>query len=272
MPKPSLAKKLQGSLIGFAIGDAMGATTEFCDKMQIQQLYGVVDDVLGGGWLQLKPGEVTDDTQMMLCVCRALRKEQSAVFQFKRLCANNFVRWYESKPKDVGGACARGISYYKEHGEYIPVTKSALGNGALMRAVPCALMGLENFNVQQGMITHNNEMQSKAIEAFSKLLNACLDGTYRVKRRPALMEPSGHVQNTFNNAIHWGSQRDFETAVKGAVNDGGDADTIAAITGAIAGARFGIDAIPKRWLEKLDYDVFVELKKFARFVENYLQV
>ena len=43
MPKPSLAKKLQGSLIGFAIGDAMGATTEFCDKMQIQQLYGVVD-------------------------------------------------------------------------------------------------------------------------------------------------------------------------------------------------------------------------------------
>ena len=30
MPKPSLAKKLQGSLIGFAIGDAMGATTEFC--------------------------------------------------------------------------------------------------------------------------------------------------------------------------------------------------------------------------------------------------
>lgn len=271
MAKPSLSKRLQGSLIGFAIGDAMGATTEFATKMDIQQLYGVVDDILGGGWLQLKPGDVTDDTQMMLCVCRALQKEQSAVFQFKRICVNNFVAWMDSKPKDIGGACARGISYYKEHGEYIPVTQSALGNGALMRAVPCALMGLNHFNVQQGVITHNNEIQSKAIEAFSKALNSCLDGTYRVGRRPALMEPSGHVQNTLNNAFHWCSHKDFETAVKGAVNDGGDADTIAAITGALAGARFGIDAIPKRWLEKLDYDAFVELKKFARFVEKYLQ-
>lgn len=41
--------KILGSLIGFAIGDAMGATTEFMSKEQIQNQYGKVDHIMGGG-------------------------------------------------------------------------------------------------------------------------------------------------------------------------------------------------------------------------------
>ena len=44
----------------------------------------------------------------------------------------------------------------------------------------------------------------------------------------------------------------FEEAVVYAVNLGGDADTIGAMTGAIAGGYHGINAIPKRWLQVLD--------------------
>jgi ADP-ribosyl-[dinitrogen reductase] hydrolase len=36
------------------------------------------------------------------------------------------------------------------------------------------------------------------------------------------------------------------------VNQGGDADTTGAIAGMIAGAFYGLDAIPPRWLKKLD--------------------
>lgn len=43
----------------------------------------------------------------------------------------------------------------------------------------------------------------------------------------------------------------FEAAVVRAVNLGGDADTNAAVAGALAGARFGASAIPQRWLEPL---------------------
>ena len=43
----------------------------------------------------------------------------------------------------------------------------------------------------------------------------------------------------------------FEEAVVFAANLGGDADTNAAVAGALAGARFGADAIPQRWLEPL---------------------
>ena len=45
---------------------------------------------------------------------------------------------------------------------------------------------------------------------------------------------------------------DFEQAVTEAVNLGGDADTVGAITGALSGARWGMSAIPERWLEGLE--------------------
>lgn len=51
---------------------------------------------------------------------------------------------------------------------------------------------------------------------------------------------------------HWDS---FEEAVVYAVSLGGDTDTIAAMTGAIAGAFHGIDKIPQRWLEELENGV-----------------
>ena len=45
---------------------------------------------------------------------------------------------------------------------------------------------------------------------------------------------------------------DFEGGLAWAVNLGGDADTNGAVTGALLGARFGMSAIPPRWLEALE--------------------
>ena len=38
-----------------------------------------------------------------------------------------------------------------------------------------------------------------------------------------------------------------------AVNRGGDTDTVGAVTGALAGARFGSDSLPDRWLDTVEY-------------------
>jgi phage tail tape-measure protein len=46
--------------------------------------------------------------------------------------------------------------------------------------------------------------------------------------------------------------RDFEEAVSVAVRCGGDTDTVGAMAGAIAGARFGASAIPSRWVAALE--------------------
>lgn len=50
----------------------------------------------------------------------------------------------------------------------------------------------------------------------------------------------------------------FEEAVVEAASLGGDADTIASMTGAISGARLGIEAIPEEWVEKLENRAYIE--------------
>ena len=98
--------KVLGSLLGFAIGDAMGATTEFMSQGEIHRKYGEVKDIIGGGWMNLKAGEVTDDTQMMTIVAKARMKN---VELFTKSCCSGFVDWLSKGPKDVGGACRAAI-------------------------------------------------------------------------------------------------------------------------------------------------------------------
>jgi poly(ADP-ribose) glycohydrolase ARH3 len=54
------------------------------------------------------------------------------------------------------------------------------------------------------------------------------------------------------------SHRDFKSAVIYAVSLGGDADTIGAMTGAIAGACYGIEGIPSQWRETVENREYIE--------------
>ncbi|NGY80838.1 hypothetical protein F6Y03_00540 [Bacillus megaterium] len=64
--------RIKGGLFGLAIGDALGATTEFMSAEEIRGTYGKVTDIIGGGWLDLPPGEVTDDTAMTIAVAKRI--------------------------------------------------------------------------------------------------------------------------------------------------------------------------------------------------------
>jgi ADP-ribosylglycohydrolase len=55
----------------------------------------------------------------------------------------------------------------------------------------------------------------------------------------------------------------FEEAVAEVINLGGDADTAGAILGALAGAHYGVDAIPKRWLDGLQNREGIEIRALA---------
>ncbi|MEJ7651932.1 MAG: ADP-ribosylglycohydrolase family protein [Chloroflexia bacterium] len=62
-----------------------------------------------------------------------------------------------------------------------------------------------------------------------------------------------HVLDTLESAL-WAFENtdSLEEALVAAVNRGGDADTRGAVVGALAGARYGEDAIPERWLDLLE--------------------
>ncbi len=265
---------IAGAIYGFAIGDAMGATTEFMSEEQIKRNFGKVADIIGGGWLNLKPGEVTDDTQMTMCVMNALMRTADNPLGFMIECRKEFIKWYKSGPKDVGGQCSRAINYMMTGEVRARPNNQALGNGSLMRAMPCALINNDILNELQGRMTHNNQKCSQIIQNYSRLIQDYLKGIYSnisTCTIRGLLEPSGYIINTFNNSVYWSCQKSFEEAILGAVNHGGDADTIAAITGSLAGAKFGYSAIPRRWINRLNPEVKEFLENFKNFVFTYVQ-
>lgn len=269
-------ERVLGSLIGYAIGDAMGATTEFMAVPEIREKYGVVSEIMGGGWLNLKPGQVTDDTQMSLVVYRAMRDTEGHPERTLTEICRGFRAWADSNPPDIGGACRRAIYGTKslDPKQWVLANKRRqrdtcyqdLGNGGLMRClVPCLKDDLELALVQSDL-THSNELCQTYIFPYYDLIQSALEGV-KPRRYAWKTPPSGHVKNTFQNCEWWFITSDsFEGAILGAVNDGGDSDTIAALTGGLAGAFYGVNAIPKRWIEALDKEVLAELEECADWI------
>lgn len=314
MDKNILRDRIRGALYAHAIGDAMGATTEFMTADEIKIKYGRVDDLIGGGWLDLNVGETTDDTAMTIGVIDALMSGFKSADEFKKACADNFLAWFETAPKDVGNQCRLALVKYKMTGDYIDEDKDALGNGSLMRALPCALLpatawspandpspadelspvnvcpltsasslasdrtltdddsptdGPIYLNILQGEITHKNKICADILSAYTKIIRHFISGeNYKLKSQE-LLKPSGYIINTYNNAKHF-ANLPVADAIIGAVNHGGDADTIAAITGSMAGARDGYHSIPTEWIDKLDANVKTKYDSFTEFLlEKY---
>lgn len=280
-------ERAKGAIYGFAIGDAMGAVAEFETAESIEMKYGRITEILGGGWLKLKPGEVTDDTQMTFCIFNAMKAyaegkwtameltemtgcEVEMTTPLLDMIKHNFTEWKKSGPKDIGNLCMNGITLMEQGlaPEYDP---EALGNGSLMRALPFALVGNEEMNIEQGLLTHNNDTCTEMILRYHQAIQLLINGILPSHINIGLQNPSGHVKNTYENAMYWAFGQDtkcFRDAVEGAVNDGGDADTIAAIAGSLAGARFGYDNIPVEWIETLDDCLKKLLDEYESFANS----
>ena len=107
MDKQSTTDKALAAYLGFACGDALGATVEFMTPRQIRKRHGLHADMIGGGWLGLSPGQVTDDSQMSLALGRALIEK--GTFDAETV-AGHFIRWMDGGPPDIGNTCLRSLN------------------------------------------------------------------------------------------------------------------------------------------------------------------
>ena len=272
--------RARAAYLGLAVGDALGATTEFMTPAEIVATYKVHRKMIGGGWLYLKPGQVTDDTEMSLALGRAL--VAAGQWDLNGI-ADRFLAWMKSKPVDIGSTCRRGIRDYMLKGQLeTPPNEWDAGNGAAMRMAPVALFTLGDETdlarcaVAQAHLTHNHPLSDAACFAVGNMVQrAVLGGTrfdLHAVTRDLISEfgsfrynhyrgNSGpYVVDTLQTVFHYlFSTGDFEACLLGVVNQGGDADTTGAIAGMIAGALYGLEAIPSRWLKKLDNRVRQEV-------------
>ena len=285
MEDDGLRDRYRGVLLGMAAGDALGATLEFMSRAEIRERYGVHREIIGGGWLNLPPGEVTDDTQMASCIARSIADQGR--FDPADVAAH-FVDWYHSHPPDIGNTTRRSLEYLAQgvpwdeaglrtHRELRPRDAS---NGSLMRCAPVALYARRNpaanaqHSADSSRITHANPIAVDACVAYNAALAALLDnpradflaaalaaaGEPEVRAAleeapradPDQLPAGGHVIATVRAAT-WAvlTHDSFEEAVVAAVNLGQDADTTGAVAGAFAGARWGLAAIPARWQDAL---------------------
>lgn len=293
--KDNVSNRIYGTMFGVAIGDALGAPLEFMSAEGIRLRHGTVREMLGGGWLNVKPGEVTDDTQMTLAVahgiCDAPTDPVPAI-------GSNFIRWYRSGPKDVGATCSTAIrnAFSAARKKEKPTnadwkraslaTHNALGgrsagNGTLMRTAYVGLYYENEKDIIQNaraisQMTHYDEETAVDCAVYSMAIRRMVDTSSQSIRLETLIHytstyckgrynyerlssesfnpnPSGYVVDSFAAALHCiFTTSSFEDALVKAINLGGDADTIGAITGGLAGALYGYDAIPERWRKQLD--------------------
>jgi ADP-ribosyl-[dinitrogen reductase] hydrolase len=281
----TLRDRYRGVLLGKAVGDALGATVEFMSRDAIQLRYGTLRDIVGGGWLSLPKGEVTDDTQMALCIANSIVECKG--FDADDI-SDRFVAWYRSNPPDIGNTTRHALSQLANGVHWIEAgqnTHEAMrpndaSNGSVMRCAPVALLNRldPDSNARQSIdssrITHANPLCTEGCVvlnaaiatllnephadpvavgmavATSDLMRESLGGVS--EQQADTLNAGGYVLSTLQSAFWAVTTHDsFEEAVVAAVNLGQDADTTGAVAGALAGARWGASEIPDRWLDVL---------------------
>jgi len=287
--------RVLGGLLGVAVGDALGATTEFLNPISIQARYGVHREIVGGGILKWRRGEPTDDTDLTLAVARAY----AAGYSLDRV-ANNFLRWAAGNPHDVGGLTKRALTELARTGDPVTSGRNAslkdpgsAGNGSLMRCLPTALAVRDRWNREAqsldiSAVTHYDSRCTTACLAYNEVAAWLIEGLTvkaalnRVLHDPLNLHPEvrealqvspdlkitklnthGYVIDSLKCAI-WALQQDqpAEDTLVQLVNRGHDADTTGAIAGGLLGVRWGASAWPWRWVGKLETQV--EIANLAR--------
>ncbi|AMV70508.1 hypothetical protein JCM30471_25010 [Desulfuromonas carbonis] len=284
MARAELEAAARAVFLGVALGDALGATTEFMTPGEIRARYKLHNKIRGGGWLGVKPGQVTDDTEMSLALARALIAAGGWDLQG---IAEQFLAWMRSKPIDIGSTVRKGIVGFMRKGSLeVPYNEWDAGNGAAMRMAPVILQTLGDDDLlrrcalEQARLTHNHPLSDAACVTLGKMVQAAMLGADRFQLHALAREliaacptfhfnhykglASGYIVDTMQTVFHYFfSTASFEECLVGVVNQGGDADTTGAIAGMLAGAFYGIDALPKQWLRKLDRQVREEVETAA---------
>jgi ADP-ribosyl-[dinitrogen reductase] hydrolase len=283
LPPPTLQDRYAGSLLGLACGDALGTTVEF----EPRGTFDPLTDMVGKGPFGLAAGQWTDDTSMALCLAESLvEKRYDVIDQMAR-----FVRWWREGYWSATGRCfdigtttrAALTRFERDHNPYAgSADPDTAGNGSLMRLAPIVLYF---YPSQEDVIRHAADHSctthaapeaveccqllaytiSRALSGIGK--DAILDGALAWLREHKVLvlasagfrdkpieaiRGSGYAVESLEAALwcvhHTGNYRD---AVLAAANLGDDADTTAAITGQIAGALYGVEAIPPKWRQVL---------------------
>lgn len=286
-----------GVLLGLACGDALGEPVEGWTADRIAAEYGTLTEFVGG---RVPPGGLTDDTEQALRLARSLvdcggfapddvarrfvewfeggavgiggltRRVLARIADDEHWERASRAAW-EGSPegRNAGNGsvmrCAPiAVAYANDPDELVAVSRtssklthydprSVAGCAVLNRTIAGYLRD-DPAPLDAGLAALPDDAPDELLAALEPIP----DGI-----EPDALSPTGYVVDTLQAALyHAVTASDAETAIVNAVNLGGDADTIGAVAGAVAGARFGAEQLSDRWID--DLDRATELRRLGR--------
>jgi len=165
--------RIEGMLLGIAIGDSLGNTSESMTPEERRKVYGLITDYLPNRHAHNKKiGLPSDDTQLAFDTLEVILDKE-------RLDMEELARTFSShRIFGIGATVKEFLRNYKKYGKpwYLSGVDSA-GNGALMRIAPVIISGLRNRNeniwsdtILDTMLTHNNPIAIGSSIAFVNML------------------------------------------------------------------------------------------------------
>jgi ADP-ribosyl-[dinitrogen reductase] hydrolase len=188
-----LLSRFRGSLLGLAVGDALGAPVEFEPRGSFPPITGL----RGGGPFNLKAGDWTDDTSLALCLAESLIEKVG--FE-PRDQAKRYVRWWKEGYMsstgncfDIGNTTKASLQRFIDTGDPYsgPLSPETGSNGSLMRLAPVPLFyhGSPRLAVEysglSSKITHGAD---EAVDSC-RYLGALLVGALNSEKKKTLISP-----------------------------------------------------------------------------------
>ncbi len=274
-----------GCMMGQAIGDSLGVPRE--GAFNIAEVREISAHYTDDAAMMIGIAE-------SLVQCRGLDDHHLAR-QFMENYEREPWRGYGGGPPRIFRQMRRGANWEEElDKEMYP--GGSYGNGSAMRVAPIGLFyhhsspeELREAARRTSRITHSHPLavEGAALEAYAVSLALRREENFLEKLRGftqeewyleklkkmekllASQEDKNRVVRELGNGIEaynsvptaifsFLAQDDFEEALVYAVSLGGDADTIGAMCGAVAGAWWGEEGIPQRWKENLENRGYIE--------------
>lgn len=280
--------RFRGALLGLATGDAVGTSLEFSPRGTFEPIEDMVGggpfNLQAGQWTDDTSMALCLASSLVECGGFDPRDQMDRYCQWWR---NGYLS-STGNCFDIGITTRSALASFERTGEPFSGSTDGMsaGNGSIMRLAPVPMYyhpdvrKVVHHAGESSRTTHGAAESVDACKLFGRMITAALSreskdeilfsnpfestsqaiepaiadiarGSYRGKREKEI-KGSGYVVKSLEAALwcFWTTDS-FEEAILKAANLGDDADTTTAVCGQIAGAYYGAEGIPMRWLNRL---------------------
>lgn len=264
-----------GSLLGMAIGDALGRPLSEMSAADIRQKYGEVSGYIRDAGVpeDQPPGEITDKSEVVLALVESLTTNDGLIDPVNINTRLSFLVRGPAR-EGMSQATVAGIEAAFESDGLVPAgPESAPEIAVALRGVPIGLLhavggfdgeALLRESSDASRLSHAGAAQRDLTAMVARAVCAAARFGHETGLWNSVLGPPTAIESTPRSAVDAivlavKASETFEDPVLAEIASGGDADARGALTGAIAGARFGASGIPQELIDGLDARIYVSL-------------